>query len=81
MTTQPVVLARNRWTTEPITMTATPRVLIVDDEPNVRLVFRTTLEPAGYAVTEAADGEEALERLSEAPTALVILDLNLGERA
>ncbi len=42
-------------------MSGASKVLIVDDEPNVRLVFRTTLEAAGYDVTEAADGELALK--------------------
>jgi DNA-binding response OmpR family regulator len=57
--------------------TTLPRVLVVDDEPNVRLVFRTTLEPAGYTVVEAENGEHALKRLQEAPPALVILDLKM----
>ena len=41
-------------------MDAPKRILIVDDEPNVRLVFRTALEVTGYLVTEAADGDAAL---------------------
>src|SRR5258705_11320374 len=36
------------------------RVLIVDDEANIRQMMRLTLEAAGYAVEEAADGEQAL---------------------
>jgi two-component system, NarL family, nitrate/nitrite response regulator NarL len=52
------------------------RVLVVDDEPDVRLLLRIQLETNGHEVTgEAADGEEALEscRLDE-PDA-IILDL------
>ena len=37
------------------------RVLIVDDEPNVRLVLGTALASVGYDVIEAEDGEEALD--------------------
>ena len=51
--------------------------MIVDDEPNVRLVFQIALESAGYAVVEAADGEEALARLREAPIDLILLDLKM----
>jgi DNA-binding NtrC family response regulator len=53
------------------------RVLIVDDEPNVRLVFRTALESAGYSVTEAEDGEKAIDRLRALPADMVLLDLQM----
>ncbi|MCR4375597.1 MAG: ATP-binding protein [Acidobacteria bacterium] len=39
------------------------RILLVEDEPQVRLVARRLLESAGYAVTEASDGEEAIAHL------------------
>ena len=55
------------------TMDAPKRILIVDDEPNVRLVFRTALEATGYLVTEAADGDAALAQLRELPTDLICL--------
>jgi CheY-like chemotaxis protein len=42
-----------------------PEILIVDDEMFVRSVLVQVLERYGYAVTEAADGEQALERLKE----------------
>jgi DNA-binding response OmpR family regulator len=60
-----------------ITMDAPKRVLIVDDEPNVRLVFRTALEAAGYEVSEAASGEAALAHLEKLPADLVLLDLKM----
>ena len=53
------------------------RILIVDDEPNVRLVFRTALEAVGYTVDEVADGGAALDRLRESPADLVLLDLQM----
>jgi DNA-binding response OmpR family regulator len=58
-------------------MNTIKHILIVDDEPNVRLMFRTALESAGYAVEEAADGEQALECLRHAPADLVLLDLQM----
>ena len=53
------------------------RVLIIDDEPNVRLTFRTALESSGYTVTEAAGGERGLMRLQEFPADLILLDLKM----
>ncbi len=55
------------------------RILIVDDEPNVRLVFRTALESsgAGYQLHEAADGEEALIQVRRQRPDLVLLDLQM----
>jgi DNA-binding response OmpR family regulator len=54
-------------------------ILVVDDEPNVRLVFRTALETAGFTVDEAEDGERALDRLrsGKSPVALILLDLQM----
>ena len=40
--------------------TASPAILVVDDEPQVRKVVRSVLEADGYIVTEAADGHAAL---------------------
>ena len=39
-------------------------ILIVDDEPQIRRVLRTTLTSHGYAVVEARNGDEALERFA-----------------
>ena len=58
-------------------MSGASKILIVDDEPNVRLVFRTALEASGYDVTEAADGELALEALEAGPVDLIFLDLRM----
>ncbi len=40
------------------------RVLIMDDEPDVRKVVRLTLEKAGYEVMEAEDGEKAIQEIN-----------------
>lgn len=58
-------------------MSGSRRVLIVEDEPNVRLVFRTALESEGCRVSTASDGEAALARLGEERFDLVLLDLQL----
>lgn len=49
-------------------------VLVVDDEPDIRFLLRTTLELAGYAVIEASHGQAALEFVRVSPPALVITD-------
>ncbi len=53
------------------------RILIVDDDASSRLGFRVTLESAGYEVTEAEDGEEAMECLRTDPADLALLDLRM----
>ncbi len=58
-------------------MSRDARILIVDDEPNVRLMFRTALEAAGHETAEAEDGEAALAVLHAEPFNLVLLDLRM----
>lgn len=53
-------------------------VLIVDDEPQVSAVIARHLKLAGLTSEPASCSEEALERISRADIALVIIDLNLG---
>ena len=55
------------------------RVLIVDDERMNRLLLRRALEVEGHAVTEAANGREALERLRAHAPDVVLLDLVMPE--
>ena len=53
-------------------------VLVVDDEPDVRLVARLVLTSAGYDVVEAASGEEALDALAAEPRPdAVLLDVRM----
>jgi two-component system, OmpR family, KDP operon response regulator KdpE len=52
-------------------------ILIVDDEPQIRRVVRTTLTSQGYAVMEAKTGEEALEKIRSEHADLVLLDVNM----
>ncbi|WP_435020664.1 response regulator [Tundrisphaera sp. TA3] len=58
-------------------MSQPARILIVDDEPNVRLVFRAALESRGYAIAEAVDGPSALEALAGSRADLVLMDLQM----
>lgn len=53
------------------------RVLVVDDEPQIRRIMRTTLTGAGYEVDDARSGEEALEKVREFRPDLVLLDINM----
>jgi CheY-like chemotaxis protein len=50
-------------------------ILIVDDDPLQREILSEMLAGAGYACRTAEDGEVAIERLSEAPADLVVLDM------
>jgi two-component system, OmpR family, KDP operon response regulator KdpE len=56
---------------------ASARILVVDDEPQIRRVMRTTLISQGYVVSDARTGEEALEKLREDKPDLVLLDMNM----
>ncbi len=52
-------------------------ILIVDDEPNVRLMFRTAIETTGAKIAEASDGQGALDALAASKFDLVLLDLSM----
>ena len=53
------------------------RILIVDDEPDLRSVLRFGLEAAGFEVSEAADGEQGLQMACDTLPDLIVLDLML----
>lgn len=53
------------------------KILIVEDEADIRELLRYSLTQEGYAVEEAADGAEALERITRRAPDLVLLDLML----
>ncbi len=55
------------------------RVLVVDDEPQIRRALRVALRANGYTVDEATTGEEALDSAAVTPPDLVILDLGLPD--
>ena len=60
-------------------MNHVPRILIVDDEPQLRRVMRTGLSARGFDVREAVDGVLALETFEEWQPDLVITDLSMPE--
>ena len=53
------------------------RILVVDDDPQIRRVMRMTLVSNGYMVSDARNGEEALEALRGEKCDLVLLDINM----
>lgn len=57
---------------------ATPSVLVVDDEPSIRLICGTNLRARGLHVLEAADGEEALAIAGREQPDLILLDVMMA---
>jgi len=53
------------------------KILIVDDEVNIRLMLRTALRTSGYDVVEAPDGREAIRMIEHETPDLVVLDLSM----
>lgn len=51
------------------------KILIVDDEPDIRMTINTFLSGQGYNVEEASNGQEALEKLKKSEYDIMILDL------
>src|SRR3954465_13270093 len=56
-----------------------PRILVVDDDEDIRVLLRERFTRAGYRVDEAEDGRTALRRLFEAPPSLVVLDVTMPD--
>jgi DNA-binding response OmpR family regulator len=50
------------------------KILLIDDEPNIRQMMRFTLEPAGYQVDEAGDGQTGIDRFTTSDYDVVVLD-------
>jgi two-component system KDP operon response regulator KdpE len=53
------------------------RILVVDDDPQIRRTMRATLTSRGYEVGDARTGEEALEKLRSEKYDLILLDMNM----
>src|ERR1035437_8830272 len=56
---------------------ATPRILVIEDDSDIRELLRHNLAREGYEVTTTAEGEKGLRQAEEKPCDLVILDLML----
>jgi DNA-binding response OmpR family regulator len=55
------------------------KILVVDDEKNIRVLFRDELEDAGYEVDVAASGQEALEKIDASVPDLLVLDIRMPD--
>lgn len=53
------------------------KILLVDDEESIHLLYRDELEEEGYEIHSALTGEEALEKLGILSPDLIILDINM----
>jgi len=53
------------------------RILVVDDDPQIRRVMRVTLTGQGYEVDDTKSGDAAVEKLRDAKFDLVLLDMNM----
>ena len=53
------------------------RILVVDDEESVRDLLQRVLKEAGYNVVTAANGQEALDKMSELSIGVVLLDIKM----
>ena len=53
------------------------RILVVDDEENIRVLYREELEDEGYAADVAANGQEALDKLNAFHPDIIILDIKM----
>ena len=54
------------------------RILVIDDDPQIRRAMRATLTARDYQVSDARTGEEGLEKLRSAAYDLVLLDMNMA---
>jgi two-component system KDP operon response regulator KdpE len=55
------------------------KILVIDDEPQIRRIMKETLSSSGYEVDEAKNGEEGLLKMREFRPDLVLLDMNMPE--
>jgi two-component system, OmpR family, KDP operon response regulator KdpE len=55
------------------------RILVVDDQPQIRRALRTALVAKGYEVNDADGGEEAFEKLREEKYDVILLDINMPD--
>lgn len=55
------------------------RILVVDDEKNIRALFRDELEEAGYEVETAGSGADALAKVQASPPDLMVLDIRMED--
>ncbi len=56
-----------------------PRILVIDDDENIRIVFKMNLENRGYEVDSAANGQEALDKVSKRFYNIALIDIKLPD--
>ncbi len=61
-------------------MSTSKRILVIDDDAQVRGILRRLLEGAGYAVVDAPDGQEGVQLYRQQPADLVITDIFMPEK-
>jgi two-component system response regulator AtoC len=61
----------------PAATTEDRRILVADDDPDIRVLLKTFLEDEGYTVSEAANGQDALDGVRSGSYDLVLLDMRL----
>jgi len=54
------------------------KILIVDDEEHIRMLYKVELEDEGYNVITAADGHKLLERIENEEPELIVLDIKMA---
>lgn len=54
-----------------------PRILLVEDNPDSRVILRTYLEHLGHEVLEAHDGEEAIRRARDGSPDVILMDVSI----
>lgn len=52
-------------------------ILCIDDSTTIRLLVKKTLEPLGYVVLEAENGQAGVDRASQAPVDFILVDVNM----
>jgi CheY-like chemotaxis protein len=56
-----------------------PKIMVVDDEMSIRMLYREEFEDEGYEVTEAQDGHRLVERITQESPDVVILDIKMAD--
>ena len=57
------------------------KILVVDDEDSVRIMVKEILEPSGYDIIEASNGEEAYQQVKDSDVDLLITDIVMPEKS
>src|SRR5579862_7614017 len=75
--TDPHFDSRFRWRKRGRQVIENRTILLIDDEPQIRRVLRTSLSSQGANVLDVQNGEEALDILRREPIDLILLDMNM----